>query len=231
MNICDFFHYYVLRGLRKIYFTINSNARYRTIEVDHAGAYHAECMRDILEISKIIASAIDSGGPLMVSRFGNTELSIISNLYEIKHHTKTSLRDILDYIQGKRLGWWKDLGWVNTMKTNAGFFPVTDENLESFYQLMIADMNEVDILASWIYYEKYFSKELMNARRIALRFEQMFLCEHPWTLSLKGKKVLVVHPFQETILTQYDRRSFIWENKDTLPDFELFTIKAVQSIN
>lgn len=231
MKVYDFYHYYVLRGLRKIYFMCNPNARYHTIEVDHAGAYHAECMRDILEISKMIASAIDSGSPLMVARFGNTELSAISNIYEIKHHVRTSLRDVIDYIQGKRLGWWKDLGWMNNMKIYSGFFPTTDENLERFYQLMIADMKEVDILASWIYYEKYFVKELKNAKRIALRFEQMYLCEHPWTQSLKGKRVLVVHPFEETILAQYERRKLIWENKETLPDFELITIKAVQSIN
>ncbi|RZL38762.1 MAG: hypothetical protein EOP00_28310 [Pedobacter sp.] len=47
-------------------------------------------------------------------------------------------------------------------------------------------------------------------------------------MALKGKKVLVVHPFAETIEKQYAKRNLIFENK-LLPDFTLKTIKAVQS--
>lgn len=52
----------------------------------------------------------------------------------------------------------------------------------------------------------------------------------PWSRALAGKKVLVVHPFAETIKKQYQKREQLWENKDVLPEFELKTIKAVQSI-
>jgi hypothetical protein len=47
---------------------------------------------------------------------------------------------------------------------------------------------------------------------------------------LKGKKVLVVHPFEQSILHQYtNKRELLFPNKDILPDFELKTVKAVQS--
>lgn len=53
---------------------------------------------------------------------------------------------------------------------------------------------------------------------------------HPWSKSLEGKKVLVVHPFAESIQKQYSRRDLLWENPDVLPSFDLKTLKAVLSL-
>lgn len=46
----------------------------------------------------------------------------------------------------------------------------------------------------------------------------------------KHKKVLVIHPFEETIKSQYQKRELLFDNKDTLPEFELKTLKSVQSL-
>ena len=54
--------------------------------------------------------------------------------------------------------------------------------------------------------------------------------EEPWTQVLFEKKVLVIHPFAESIESQYARRELLWENSDVLPQFELKTLKAVQSL-
>jgi hypothetical protein len=51
----------------------------------------------------------------------------------------------------------------------------------------------------------------------------------PWTKALKGKKVLVVHPFANTIERQYQKRQLLFKD-DLLPQFQLSTVKAVQSI-
>jgi len=60
---------------------------------------------------------------------------------------------------------------------------------------------------------------------------QPYLHSNPWTKSLEGKKVLVIHPFASTIESQYkNHRELIFENKDILPEFELITFKAVQSM-
>ena len=40
----------------------------------------------------------------------------------------------------------------------------------------------------------------------------------------------MIHPFAELIEAQYARRSDLFDNKDVLPDFELRTVKAVQSL-
>ena len=53
---------------------------------------------------------------------------------------------------------------------------------------------------------------------------------HPWSKSLGGKKVLVIHPFAESIKSQYGIKDKLWQNPDVLPSFEIKTIKAVVSL-
>lgn len=47
---------------------------------------------------------------------------------------------------------------------------------------------------------------------------------------LKGRKVLVVHPFEKTIRYQYERRKKIFDDPEKLPDMDLSIVKAVQTI-
>jgi hypothetical protein len=52
----------------------------------------------------------------------------------------------------------------------------------------------------------------------------------PWSYALEGKKVLVIHPFVESIKEQYKKRELLFPSPKILPAFELKTIKAIQSI-
>jgi hypothetical protein len=117
------------------------------------------------------------------------------------------------------------------MQNNAGFFNPSDESLERFSKLMISDMPLVDILGSWLKDEVLYSSLLSNADKVRLRYLEPFWSEKPWTSVLKGKKILVVHPFSKTIEQQYEKRASLFDNADVLPTFaSLQTIKAVQSI-
>ena len=52
-----------------------------------------------------------------------------------------------------------------------------------------------------------------------------------WSHLLKGRKVLVISPFAEQIESQYKKRTLLFPNSPSmLPDFELITIKAVQTM-
>lgn len=52
----------------------------------------------------------------------------------------------------------------------------------------------------------------------------------PWTLSLKGMRVLVAHPFTKSIELQFGRRQEISGVNEFLPDFELQTIRPPVTI-
>lgn len=43
-------------------------------------------------------------------------------------------------------------------------------------------------------------------------------------------KVLVIHPFEDTIKSQYQKREKLFPGTDILPEFELKTLKAVREI-
>lgn len=98
--------------------------------------------------------------------------------------------------------------------------------------LALEDASEIDILGSYVQHEYYVRSYTEKAKKINLNgYYAPFLWENPWTKELKGKKVLVIHPFAETIKKQYEKREHLFENPDILPEFEKLTvIKAVQSI-
>lgn len=54
--------------------------------------------------------------------------------------------------------------------------------------------------------------------------------ENPWSAGLAGKRVLIIHPFADTIKNQYLRHEQIFPGTNILPDFEMLALKAVQTI-
>jgi len=177
-------------------------------------------------ISELIRNLLNSNKPVMISRFGATELMCMTNYLGVKHGQPNLIR----YLRGKELDWWWNKKALKLIQQWSGFFPPTVENVERFCEIMIEDISKVDILVSWLQNESYFADRLQNAKRIEFVFLDPFWSKKPWTMALKGKKVLVIHPFEKAIISQFQKRSFLFENTDILPDFELKTIKAVQSL-
>ena len=177
--------------------------------------------------SKKIFETLNLDHPCMIARFGSNELGCLVNYLGIQH----GAYPIQDYLLGKCPEWWWNKGMMKCMETNAGFFPVTEDHLVRFCQLMLQDMEQLDILGSWISLEKYVQHRLKNVYVTQLNLLEPFLCQHPWTKALEGKQVLVVHPFAELIESQYtSHRKELFQNPDILPAFHLRTVKAVQSM-
>jgi hypothetical protein len=184
-----------------------------------------ECDNDPDSASQTIYDALMTHQPCMIARFGAFELATLVNYMGVKGGRK----NIINYIKGKELDWWWNESLINAMHTNAGFFQPTTTKIEQFCELMLADIPQIDILGSWLPTENLFEKELGEHQKVHLRLLEPFWSNKPWTKALEGKKVLVVHPFAETIEHQYQQRENLFENK-LLPEFELKTIKAIQSI-
>lgn len=167
--------------------------------------------------------------PLMCAKFGTTELGVVC-AYEIKH--RYPLKAYLDdFLHGRVSVYHKNI--LDGLCRLSGFFPNNLQLGEKFYNLVLEDMREIDILASYIYEEKYINKYI-NCVKVDLDgYYAPFMWQNPWTKYLKGKKVLVVHPFVDSIRYQYEHnRDKLFDNPDVLPEFkELLTIKAVQTIS
>lgn len=167
--------------------------------------------------------------PLMCAKFGTTELGVVC-AYEIKH--SYPLKAYLDdFLHGRVSVYHKNI--LDSLCRLSGFFPNNLQLGEKFYNLVLEDMREIDVLASYIYEEKYINKYL-NCVKVDLDgYYAPFMWQNPWTKYLKGKKVLVVHPFVDSIRYQYEHnRDKLFDNPDVLPEFkELLTVKAVQTIS
>ncbi len=123
---------------------------------------------------------------------------------------------------------------MRRLTNNAGFFPADYGLGQSYAELVAADLPQADLLVSYQKEEWYpLSLGLLaGAKRCPpWGFLDPYRYERPWSAALEGKRVLVVHPFADTIRRQYDRREQLFPGTDVLPRFaSLHCIRAVQSI-
>ncbi len=181
------------------------------------------------KVSEQIYNLLASGKPCMIARYGSTEMLAITNYLGVtaKHHSA------LKYIQGKQFAWWWEDNVKDQMTRWSGFFPSTEENLMKFGEMMVEDSKQVDMLGSWLPDEKVLKKTFnLGYQDVFLRNLEPFWSKQPWTSYLEGKRVVVVHPFAESIKNQYDNyRDKIFEDPKVLPTFSSFrVVKAVQSL-
>lgn len=206
----------ILRVLKKIYTTVKASGlkNGRNWKMFSNKEYSNQLIYDMLMDDK----------PCMIGRIGSTELLCIINHIGVKEN-----KGVLSYIKGNTFPNWWEQSTLSQMQNWSGFFPSTPDNATQFSEMMLKDMKEVDLLGSWLNQETYVLDYLKTAKQVVLEDLEPFFCTNPWTKALAGKKVLVIHPFAEAIEVQYEKRNQLFDN-NLLPNFELKTIKAVQSL-
>ena len=162
-----------------------------------------------------IRELIETGKPFMVARYGANELAIMRQIEEKKIKIRKSVSPNM----------------IDQFCNCAGFFPKNEEKIAAFAYEMKENTEIVDLMGVWFnpmedYFIKRYNRIMKTTPLTAL---EPWYHNNPWSKSLEGKKVLVIHPFAETIAQQYKRRAEIWPN-DILPDMRLYTLKAVQTI-
>lgn len=164
------------------------------------------------EGNNAIREKIETGKPFAAARFGSVELSAVV------------------YREAKRLRK-KAAGADDTLCTNAGFFPKREEYIERFYEMILKDIPLIDLLGVWHNPEEEYIVDRYMPHTAVMPIESIepYIYESPWSSVLKDKKVLVVHPFEESIREQYGRHEKIFQNPNILPKFQLSTLKAVQT--
>lgn len=175
-----------------------------------------------------IEEALRTHSGFAACKFGSIELA---NIVSMQMEGKWKLSDYVQWIIGYPVPIYR-YKEIWRLGNNAGFFPVTEDNVSRFVQLMLDDMKRIDILASYVYCERYIESRLNHCVKVNLNgFYAPFLYERPWTSILEGKRVLVIHPFAASIKSQYAKRELLFDNPSVLPKFQsLRVIQAVQSI-
>ena len=165
----------------------------------------------------------------MAARFGNTELQLMVHFHKMQN--LGLVWRLLDPIET----WKWSFRWfkrpLREIEILSGFFPQDERLIRQFVEAMHEWMKDVDLLASWCKGEIWFEKALARSAVCHLGSLESFRYPKPWTAHLAGRSVLVIHPFEGTIRSQYqNRRAYLFANSDALPEFDLHTLRAVQSV-
>lgn len=178
------------------------------------------------QANQLILEKLSDDAPVMICRFGSNELNCVATYHNLKYHSGEYLKYLRRDIDF--LAW--DKSSLNAMRYIAGFYPINPAMLEKFALLMLEDMKQVDILGSWCKQERFFEQELKYSAKASLPDLEPYYHQDPWSLALENKKVLVVHPFEESIRNQYKKRELLFKDKRVLPAFELKTYRSIQSL-
>lgn len=185
----------------------------------------------------LLADAISSCSPFMLAKFGESELEVLRNAYAIQRiKGKNKFQIILDYLKfGDRYEW----TGLNTLVKDSGFFPYDSSLLTRFALLYFESIEEIDFFATsyglpgWYSNkgEDYILKWVGVHPKIITTdcFGIPMPIHRTWTEKLRDKNVLVIHPFEQTIKRNYLNREKLFPF-ELLPEFNLKTIKAVQSV-
>ena len=106
-------------------------------------------------------------------------------------------------------------------------FPTLEPAIDRFCEIFLSAVEAMDILAAWgppgepALIRRYAGA----AKLIQYNALEPYRFAEPWSAALEGKRVLVIHPFTETIAKQVALRDKIWTDRPVLPKFELATSK------
>lgn len=179
------------------------------------------------EISRVIYDRLMDDKPFMLTRFGSVELRCTYTYLGME----AGASSWLSYVRGKSPAFWFEPHDIETMRTNAGFFSNTPEQLRRFGKRYYEDSALIDVLGVWGPVEYDVADHIKDSFKANIVYLEPYFSSQPWTRALAGKKVLVVHPFASLIEQQYrNHRTQLFADPNVLPEFELHTIQAVQSL-
>ncbi|MBP9997500.1 MAG: hypothetical protein KBT19_09595 [Lachnospiraceae bacterium] len=180
------------------------------------------------ETNQVLYEGIISGRPFWAGRFGGTEMKCMYSYMKYRFDNKKDNRQDA----------------MEELCRLSGFFPNDIALGDQFTDMMIDACGNIDVQAEWSrYMEDYFcARYQKNAKLTQISslypwtlMEVADTAVKPWTTALEGKKVLVIHPFEESIRSQYDKNRMhifdgAFEADDILPKFQLDVLKAVQTL-
>ena len=175
--------------------------------------YHGYSILNGIDGNRRIKERILTAEPTMIARCGATEMRCVEEFLTRNNFTDTIKREISEL---------------------SGVFPASDAFLKRFCEQYMECVSESDILALWgvgAECKVVKTKCSSNTEYVHLTALEPYYFAEPWSAALKGKKVLVVHPFDKSIQGQYANRERLFNNQEVLPEFASLTcIRAVQSI-
>ena len=188
---------------------------------------------DNILLRNFIKDKLEKKQPFTVARIGGIEANVAYAAYELFNpNTKVSQKDMLQFIKSS----------LPALKNNAGIRITTTESLQYYSTLYLSAFTNADITLSWAPWDEvyklifpphyYIYTVLKKYNRVTLyaRVLDIFnlIYQNPWTLALRGKRILIISTFIESIKEKIDTREKIY-GVDLFPDCEFIFLKPPQT--
>ena len=165
---------------------------------------------DIIESNAKLIETLNNPNRILCSRLGVVESQIVDRYLEPSGQVPLKLRK---------------LAWIN-----AGIFPPSKSTFKIFTSLYIEALVASELIAAWPSglqpsHDRVLNSICPDTPRIGMDVLDIFNCaetidiESIWISHLKGKKVLVIHPFAQSFRNQFDQLKKL-HRLPILPEFD-----------
>jgi len=152
-----------------------------------------------------VRQAIENGPPLAIGKIGSLEAEAVTCYLHGRDYPQVLRQQLLE---------------------NVGIHPNDREHLDAFCKFFLEAVDKFDILAAWGHPgETGIISRVGRRPLVRLRSFESWRHPRPWSSALAGKRVLVVTPFANSVLSQFRRREQIWRDQTILPPCELRAVR------
>lgn len=174
------------------------------------------------ETNEAIRGLIQLERPALIGRFSKGELEAVLHFHRARRWS--ILRKAIWALLTGGFPRFDPKDYEN-IRTPAGYIEqISEDTIAEFHDMTLEAVRNIDLLGSWVAGESQLLEIESIPEVTLLKNLWPFFSETPWTHALEGKRVLVVHPFSETIEKQYELRSVLHQKEGMLPSFDLVTI-------
>ena len=170
--------------------------------------------------------------PFIVPRISGIENNVAVYTRIIKEHGTNAPPQLQDYIRKI----------LPAMKNNAGIQLSSMNTLYQYSDEYLRAFQHCELFAGWdiqgnyiahIYHSHNYMQKMYGTSRTifwALALDIFhYIYNQPWTHALKGKRLLIISPFEETLREKIPIRAKLYDDVDLFPDCEITVLKPPQT--
>lgn len=190
----------------------------------------------------MITQILERPGGACITRFGSTEMrGFRQYLQKINMREKGVLRKIgslvHDIARGRSFVWWYDEMTRINMSKYSGFYPTSEHALDEYYEYIYENIQEMDLVGEWLDEKSVIScvarrcaRDLSSVEYISLECLDPLKTDFAWVKALDHKRVLVIHPFVDSMSLQVPKMGRVFPGRDILRRIRFSFYKAPQTL-
>ena len=181
-----------------------------------------------IKLNSYIKNKIISNSNFIIPRVAGVENDYA--IYTLMVNLQSASSDMITYLKN----------YITKIKNNAGIFLSSNDSLKKYSKLYLEAFKLCDLYSSWAPFDDVF--RTINTSHTILNniysdkdtvYSEVFDIYHyifsnPWTHALKGKRVLMISQFEDSIKEKINIRKEIY-GIDLFPECEILTIKPPQT--